>query len=86
MRRTLRTSAPIDLQQTLGPLRVGHHDPTIDLSPPEVWRATRPPEGPATVHLRTGQGVVEVEAWGRRLVEATREPASSEAVQVAPGL
>lgn len=62
--RTLRPSAPIDLQQTLGPLRVGHHDPTIDLSPGDVWRATRTPEGPATVHLEARDGRVEVEAWG----------------------
>lgn len=64
VRRTLRTSAPIDLQQTLGPLRIGPHDPTIDLSPGDVWRATRTPDGPATVHLEARDGRIDVEAWG----------------------
>ncbi|MBW3561030.1 MAG: DNA-3-methyladenine glycosylase 2 family protein [Actinobacteria bacterium] len=60
----MRPSAPIDLQQTLGPLRIGHHDPTIVLSPGDVWRATRTPEGPATVHLEARDGRIDVEAWG----------------------
>lgn len=64
MRRTIRTSGPIDLAQTLGPLQVGHHDPTIDLSRTEAWRATRTPDGPATVHVRSTGDRVEIEAWG----------------------
>jgi 3-methyladenine DNA glycosylase/8-oxoguanine DNA glycosylase len=30
----------------------------------EVWRATRTPEGPATVHFRHSAGEVDVTAWG----------------------
>ena len=30
----------------------------------EVWRASRTPDGPATLHLTLESGVVDVEAWG----------------------
>jgi 3-methyladenine DNA glycosylase/8-oxoguanine DNA glycosylase len=30
----------------------------------DAWRATRTPEGPATIHLSQAGGTVEVEAWG----------------------
>jgi 3-methyladenine DNA glycosylase/8-oxoguanine DNA glycosylase len=53
---------PLDLWLTLGPLGSGpslrHHDG-------DIWRATRTPEGPASIRLhRRRTGEVDVEAWG----------------------
>src|SRR5207302_10931779 len=42
-----------------------------------VWRATRTPEGPATLHLSGGGQRVEVEAWG---------PGAAWALEQAPAL
>jgi len=58
-----RPSHVIDLRATLGPaLRY----PTGAVRGDGVWRATRTPEGPATVRLRTvgADGHVDVQAWG----------------------
>lgn len=73
MHRTIPTSGPIDLGQTLGPLQVGGHDPTIDLGRDEVWRATRTPDGPATVHLEARDGRIAAEAWGSGAVRALED-------------
>jgi 3-methyladenine DNA glycosylase/8-oxoguanine DNA glycosylase len=61
-----RLGAPIDLVRTLAPLRHGAGDPTILMAADGVWRATRTPEGTATVRLRvTGDGsCVLGDAWG----------------------
>jgi 3-methyladenine DNA glycosylase/8-oxoguanine DNA glycosylase len=48
---------------TLAPLRRGPGDPTMRLGR-EVWRATRTPDGPATMRIGAVPGAVEVEAWG----------------------
>ena len=53
---------PLDLWLTLGALGSGpslrHHDG-------DIWRATRTPEGPASIRLhRRRGGEVDVEAWG----------------------
>jgi len=56
--------APTDLSLTLGPIAHGRGDPTIRFGPDGIWRATRTPEGPATLRLRPAQGGVEVSAWG----------------------
>jgi 3-methyladenine DNA glycosylase/8-oxoguanine DNA glycosylase len=57
-------SAPIDLVLTLGPVAHGQGDPTIRFDPDGIWRATRTPDGPATLLLRAVDGGVEVTAWG----------------------
>lgn len=66
--RTIRLGGPLDLLETLSPLWRGRGDPTMWVGRDEVWRATRTPEGPATVHLTqhgdAGDAVVEAEAWG----------------------
>lgn len=62
--RVIPAPRPIDLKLTLAPLRHGNADPTIVLSASEAWRATRTPEGPATLHLEVGEGAVRAEAWG----------------------
>ncbi len=46
---------------TLAPLGVG---PSLRREGEDVWRATRTPEGPATVHLHLEGSCLEVEAWG----------------------
>lgn len=93
MRRTIPTSDPIDLGQTLGPLQVGRHDPAIELGRDVAWRATRTSDGPATLHLEVRDGCIAVEAWGPgaaralegadALVGAVDDPA---ALDPAPGL
>ncbi len=56
--------APIDLTLTLGPIAHGRGDPTIRFTADGIWRATRTPDGPATILLRTVADGVEVSAWG----------------------
>lgn len=60
----VRLEQPIDLAVTLGPIAHGRGDPTIRFGPDGVWRATRTPDGPATIRLRAGDGGVDVSAWG----------------------
>jgi 3-methyladenine DNA glycosylase/8-oxoguanine DNA glycosylase len=56
-----RLDRPLDLARTLAPIGLGSW---LRLDRSEAWRATRTPEGTATVHLcQQGDGV-EVEAWG----------------------
>ena len=62
--RVVSLENPVDLRLTLGPLRRGASDDTIRFAADGVWRATRTPEGPATVHLTGGGHRVEAEAWG----------------------
>jgi 3-methyladenine DNA glycosylase/8-oxoguanine DNA glycosylase len=63
--RTWRPGRPVDLAATLGPLRRGAGDPTMRLEPRVLWRATRTPDGPATMRLVAPQnGEVAATAWG----------------------
>ncbi|MFD8983755.1 DNA-3-methyladenine glycosylase family protein [Streptomyces sp. NPDC059564] len=57
---------PVDLGLTLGPLRRGPADPTFRTTPDgSVWRATRTPQGPATLRVsRAADGTIDAEAWG----------------------
>src|SRR5687768_4012364 len=61
---TFRLRGPTDLGSTLAPLRHGLGDPTIRIGGGEALRASRTPDGPATVHLRVSRGHVDAEAWG----------------------
>lgn len=61
---TIPLTRPLDLRRTMLPLRRGTGDPTMRVAPDEVWRATRTPEGPATIHLRRIEDTLEAEAWG----------------------
>ena len=55
----------LDLAATLRPLGVAFHDPTLRASATEAVRATRTPEGPATLHAALdAPGVVTARAWG----------------------
>jgi 3-methyladenine DNA glycosylase/8-oxoguanine DNA glycosylase len=56
--------SPIDLALTLGPIAHGRGDPTIRFGADGIWRATRTPDGPATLRLLAVVGGVEVAGWG----------------------
>lgn len=60
----LRLRRPLDLAQTLGPVRRGRGDPCLHVAGHDAVRATRTPEGPATTWLRHGGAELEVRAWG----------------------
>ena len=49
--RTIGLDGPLDLRRTLAPLWRGRGDPTMRMAPDGVWRATRTPDGPGTIHL-----------------------------------
>jgi endonuclease III len=61
VRTSFQTTRPLDLFATLAAIEFG---PSLTIHDADVWRATRTPEGPATLHLRKVAGTVEVEAWG----------------------
>ena len=61
MRTTFETSRPFDLFSTLAPLGPGH---ALRIDGADAWRATRTPDGPATIHLHIGAETIAVEAWG----------------------
>lgn len=63
-RRTIPLDGPLDLVQTLGPLRVGPHDPTLTLDHGEAWRTSWTSTGAATLHLRHHGDRVDAQAWG----------------------
>ena len=64
--RRLSLTRPVDLRLTLGPLRRGPSDPCFRSQGQEVLRATRTPDGPATIHLwlEPAADAVYAEAWG----------------------
>ena len=62
--RTYPIRYPLDLRLTLAPLRRGPYDPTIRLSTGRAWRATRTPDGPASVALVHAGDQLRAEAWG----------------------
>ncbi|MHB8613062.1 MAG: DNA-3-methyladenine glycosylase family protein [Candidatus Dormibacteraceae bacterium] len=61
VRTAFPTQRPLDLFSTLVPIGLS---PSLKIDHEEVWRATRTPAGPSTIHLRHVAGTVEVEAWG----------------------
>jgi 3-methyladenine DNA glycosylase/8-oxoguanine DNA glycosylase len=62
--RRLCPPGPLDLALTLGPLQRGRHDPTCRIGRGAALRATRTPDGPATLELRRVGGGIEARAWG----------------------
>jgi 3-methyladenine DNA glycosylase/8-oxoguanine DNA glycosylase len=77
MRRVLELPFPVDLRRSLRPLRIGKGDPTILLSERAVLRASRTPDGPATLRADQDDDRIRVEAWG---------PGAEWALETAPGL
>ncbi|MFD4154710.1 DNA-3-methyladenine glycosylase family protein [Streptomyces hydrogenans] len=60
-----RRQEHLDLGLTLGPLRRGPYDPTFRVTEDgSVWRATRTPEGPATLRVRAHGAEAETGTWG----------------------
>lgn len=67
---TFALDDPVDLRMTLAAAAQGGSDPALRLGAREVWRASRTPEGPATLRLRVAAGgrlpgqQLLAEAWG----------------------
>jgi 3-methyladenine DNA glycosylase/8-oxoguanine DNA glycosylase len=55
---------PIALARTLFPLRRGRGDPTFVIDRDRAMRATRTPDGPATLAVAAVGDRLEMEAWG----------------------
>ncbi|WP_340561081.1 DNA-3-methyladenine glycosylase family protein [Streptomyces sp. GSL17-111] len=55
---------PYDLHRSLGVLQRGPYDPTCRATPGAVWRASRTPQGPVTLHLAQSRTHVTGTAWG----------------------
>ena len=63
--RQFASAGPLDLRLTLAVLRRGPRDPTLRFSADgSAWRATRTPDGPATVRLMPEGDVIRAQAWG----------------------
>src|SRR5687768_15926880 len=60
-----RPRHPLDLRRTVLFLRRGASDPTMTTAGSVIWRASRTPEGVATLAIReTSPGVIRAAAWG----------------------
>ncbi len=57
-------NGPLDLRRTLAPLGRGPSDRTIRFAAGRAWRATRTPDGPATIALEHAGDELRAEAWG----------------------
>lgn len=75
--RTLSIIGPLDLRGSLAALVASAHDPTIRLRDAAMVRASRTPQGPATLELRRQGPRVVARAWG---------PGAAWALERAPGL
>lgn len=63
-RRTISLPFAVDLTSSMRLLRLGRGDPTIHLAEGQVLRASRTPDGPATLRAQHLGDRIEVEAWG----------------------
>ncbi len=59
-----RPAFKVDPWLTMAPLQHGRGDPTTRLDTTDLWRATRTPEGPATIRLSRDGNDLMVAAWG----------------------
>ena len=62
--KLIRLTQPLDLPLTLLPLSRGPYDPTIRLAPDRAVRASRTPQGPATLALSVQGDQLAAQAWG----------------------
>jgi 3-methyladenine DNA glycosylase/8-oxoguanine DNA glycosylase len=60
----VETPSRIDLPLSLAPLAHGRGDPTIRIDRWGAWRATRTPDGPATMRITARDTDVTVATWG----------------------
>ena len=51
----------------------GSGDPTMRIARGEVWRATRTPDGPATLRVIADGGRIRLQAWGNGAERALDE-------------
>lgn len=63
-RRVISLPEPLDLVATLSAFQRSHRDPCMRVSRAEAWRATRTPDGPATLHLERDGSALQASAWG----------------------
>ena len=75
--RTIPLDRPLDLRLTLAPHLRGTADPAMRLGRDRAIRATRTPDGPATIALTLDGERLHVEAWG---------PGADRALDGAPAL
>ena len=72
--RRVALRGPLDLGQTLGALRHGLGDRTVQLGSRDAWLAVRTDAGPAALHVRVmGADEAQARAWGegaRRLLDS----------------
>ncbi|MGA8112947.1 MAG: DNA-3-methyladenine glycosylase 2 family protein [Actinocatenispora sp.] len=62
--RLLALPARYDFGRTLGALRFGPRDPTVRLGPDDLWRASRTPQGPGTLHLHRSCDGITATGYG----------------------
>ena len=73
-----RPRHPVDVRRAVGYERRGPRDPTMVIDGPIIWRASRTPQGVATLALReVSRGVIRLAAWG---------PGAEWAIEQAPAL
>lgn len=63
-RRTIPLPFAVDLARSMRLLRLGRGDPTIHVAEGLLIRASRTPDGPATIRAQHQGDRLEVEAWG----------------------
>lgn len=64
LQTVIRPRLPVSLQASLWPLRHGPRDPSMRSRGESIWRATRTPQGPATVRVSGRGAQIHVAAWG----------------------
>lgn len=64
MPRTITLDPPPDLRLTLGHLNGGTSHPDRPLTSDLGWRASRTPEGPATLRIEVKDTAIQATAWG----------------------
>ncbi|MFF4408240.1 DNA-3-methyladenine glycosylase family protein [Streptomyces sp. NPDC001262] len=62
--RTWTPPGPYDLGRTLGVLARGPGDPAYRVTDGGIWRSSRTPAGPGTLHVRPTTAGIEAESWG----------------------
>ena len=75
----------IDVARTLGPLRVGRHDPTTLLGADTVLRAMRTPDGPATLRAERTGDRFDVDCGEREDGDGRESPAAGALSASRPG-
>lgn len=73
VRTAFETTRPFDVFSTLAPIGLGL---SLRIQHNEAWRATRTPDGPATIHLTYSAPRIEVQAWGPGAEWATARAAA----------